>query len=1400
MSTTTINGTLILDGNLTCDGDIEVTYAGEIYPDMGALSEDSYYSCESESYIKTNGTTRVIKSTNGDITINGGINGEGRGFGVNQGPGANSTLESNLGQIKGYGATHAGLGAGVAKPGEILPNPLPCYGSYKAPVSVGSGSYGTYGGSAVKIEALAGLITIDGAINVNGGSGAVGVDTGGGAGGSVWIYGWRVDGSGIISADGGSTSYLYGGGGGGGYISVWYLNSNSSSLTFSVKGKNGGQDGKTYFEQLNSVIEEKFTGDILNTKWWEIKEQRVNIDNSLKLDATTGVQTSPEVLSNFNIEGQKITVDASYIPRNVEPDFYNADFVLFADDHNWAGIGRRPERLFAIYCIDGYVSQMSTSESYKDLTFRIAKNDSTFDFQYYDSTSTPITIYSAVLPKLDERTFRVQFKLTRDLSRKGRIMEQLKLTQQNIDNQYVSLAGFPSTLDDATSVTLSVIEGSYQIYGKDFYIDGAKLRWDTTAITPSLTDLFETGDVIRVQYEAEDRLDPIAADFDNFRAWDGIVTNAETDDPILYVDSVYGSDSSSGQQLHPLKNLFVATRWAKRGGIVVLYDGTHNSTDIRNKNLTLRGANGVKPTITSIYNQDTTGSGWEDNAVSFYNCQGMIKNLTLADSTVGVHINESPYFEVRECAFSNTVKAIESVNSDPIIMRNEIYDSSIGASLSESPDSSVYSNIIYDCSTAVSFNDSLNVNVTFNTIDDCDKAVIYDNSSSGIVASNNLTNLNTGLIISSDSSPVFSRGNNYFGTATDIVGTVDSTTNDFDADPLYIDQTSRNYVLNQGSPDIGTGLSVYDDLFIDFRGASRAYGEPSEVGAFEYIDGSHYDTDYYVAGRGNDYYEFGNIMDPFRTLDKANSVADSTIHIDGGHYDSTYWALCGEPMYLNPFTVLTVDSSHFVSYYRLTELDIENGYAKLPGFIIDQDSDFNVAINPLDKPVAGEPLTAGPAQKYGTDFVIEFGAIRWAGLGLDGLLENGDILRILFSGNFHRDVIDTVRISSHFSNLDFGRAIYVSSNGSDSTTLGGDGTNSGGDGSYDRPYRTVQKALSVSSDQDNIVLISGEYPIFDGTANRAIVPAFDKASVIDKYPRMYYDDFFVPRDFRAYNHVNYDHNWNSTYSGDSSVTIGAGYLGLVYDGSNEARSESAFNFIGDYETSTILRQGVDPLIFSTYSSDSTAALWLNNGDYTASITINGDTKSCWGHLNTQLSEKDDFFTEYLCLTADNTRNGYTSMSMMAYDNTASALNIVGGPSQSYGDDFIINGEKIIWSGLGLDGEVVPGDILRIIYRPVSLSGPIKTKISLDDNIISIKGYDYTSWHILNKRVLAPNFDSTWAIAASMNEYTEEGQGRGFISRLLVVADDINGTDKARDYKIRTQRRPIVLYEERDIAL
>lgn len=109
--TTTINGTLLLEGNLTCYGDITITTTGKVIPVPDEDLRKSYFSLDTFSYTTANGGSRTITSTIGDIYVYGLIDGKGYGFESNKGPGCNSLLTDSSGnENPGFGATHAGKG------------------------------------------------------------------------------------------------------------------------------------------------------------------------------------------------------------------------------------------------------------------------------------------------------------------------------------------------------------------------------------------------------------------------------------------------------------------------------------------------------------------------------------------------------------------------------------------------------------------------------------------------------------------------------------------------------------------------------------------------------------------------------------------------------------------------------------------------------------------------------------------------------------------------------------------------------------------------------------------------------------------------------------------------------------------------------------------------------------------------------------------------------------------------------------------------------------------------------------------------------------------------------------------------------------------------------------------
>jgi hypothetical protein len=181
----------------------------------------------------------VTVLNNATIVAGGSVNTDGRGYpiGGDPGPGAGARRDC-CGSGGGHGGT-GGRTAGGATGGAP-------YGSVTEPLAPGSAGGnsdsgpGPAGGGVVRLN-VANVLTIDGRVSANGVNGTIN-NTGGGAGGSVYLTAKTIAGQGAILADGGSGEWIDGGGGGGGRIAL-----HASTIAFAgelfARGGGGHQRG-----------------------------------------------------------------------------------------------------------------------------------------------------------------------------------------------------------------------------------------------------------------------------------------------------------------------------------------------------------------------------------------------------------------------------------------------------------------------------------------------------------------------------------------------------------------------------------------------------------------------------------------------------------------------------------------------------------------------------------------------------------------------------------------------------------------------------------------------------------------------------------------------------------------------------------------------------------------------------------------------------------------------------------------------------------------------------------------------------------------------------------------------------------------------------------------------------
>jgi PKD repeat protein len=1273
------NGNLTLNSYVTVTGSITVSPGGTIV----TVADELMDTIISPTYDpKTfNGKSSYITSLYSNINIQGTIDGAGYGFPPNTGPGANSTLSDNMGNsISQYGASHAGLGAGQGIPGttslreeyftlsslqadqkfviltyypstpydvavnviqggpqaygldfyveenklywrteglELLltegdiirvlyagdssitiPASKKTYGSYEAPTSIGSGSGEAAGGSGVKLVARCGTVSIDGTVNMNGENGIT-ARSGGGAGGSVWVEAFKIDGTGFISADGGNASYIYAGGGGGGYITLNYDKECTFSGTMSVQAYKGASEGITWVEPIEPFFWEKFTGTIWNTKWWDGTVAPVVLDNNVAMDTTAGDFRSPQVNSLFSISGKNILTDVDFSCGPTEPASHTSYFKLVIDSSNWVGVARDQSSLLAIDSINGIIDQTSLPYALTPTVFRIQKSDTTFAFQFIDSTAGPQTIRSKDIPGFQNSKFTVRL-------------------------------GTEKVSSDDLNVT-----------------------WD------------------------------------NFKVFSGVMHDIETTESKIYVDSSNGSDANDGRILTPLQNLFVATAWARHSGTVVLYDGTYNPTEIEHKNLTLMGANGAHPLITTAYVQDTTGSNWERSCLTLRDCGGMVKNINLSDATVAITTEETDSIEVQNCNITDSSVGISFVGytRDPQIIRNTIRRTSRAIVFdTQCFDPYVYSNVIHDCTNGIEAYDTHNLIVSSNTIDTGRSGVYLDRSSFAQVVSNNLTHIGpvfAAVQVSADSSATL-YNNNFFASAFFNSGPIIDASNNISVDPKYINYPARDFQLQASSPDRSSGSQRFDHYYLDRRGARRLSEPGYDIGAYEFIDSTvHPSGAYYVGWNGDDYLNNGTEVSKYRTLDKAMVNADASVVIDGGLYDSYFLALRNQEVKINPVTVL-------------------------PG---------------------GRTLTI-------------------------------------------------LRLQTHDSQINITDTAFVSGSGSDSS----------GVGSPSNPYRTIQKALQDSS-ASNILVLSGEYELFNGVDNKTLVAFADRTRL--EYAGRYLEDLFWTPPTMLPNHTIDDSLWNL----DASSFIQEGYIGLTYDGVNTSEVTSVFSFTPNYEIGIELRQTVDPINFSAHNADNTVIISYNNSDWTSTLYTGNKLYSCWSTMGTV--ERTPF-TDYLYIGGDATSNKSIPLSY-TLDSSNVSMNIVGGSAQEVGTDFYIQDSHIKWDGKGLESEIAVGDILRVIYYARELSDLLQFKIAVNDGLLTIRGRGVSgSWTRLMKRTLLSDSSSPWSASFYMDRTGSVVDrsityGHGYGSKFHLNASSITGTDRDEPYAMKTWRQPITLY-------
>ena len=186
----------------------------KLYVDAGAQVNGSVRIASGGTLSHLSGaSTRMNLNIAGDFTLDSGgtVTASGRG---NESKGSKT---SNCGGAYG---------------GRSLSGGASCYGSIRRPTHYGSTGVGTgksNGGGAIRITAT-GAMTINGTVACNGANATYRT----GSGGSIWLTGASISGTGTISANGGNQSDRNISPGGGGRIAIWLTGSGADFSNFNI--------------------------------------------------------------------------------------------------------------------------------------------------------------------------------------------------------------------------------------------------------------------------------------------------------------------------------------------------------------------------------------------------------------------------------------------------------------------------------------------------------------------------------------------------------------------------------------------------------------------------------------------------------------------------------------------------------------------------------------------------------------------------------------------------------------------------------------------------------------------------------------------------------------------------------------------------------------------------------------------------------------------------------------------------------------------------------------------------------------------------------------------------------------------------------------------------------------
>lgn len=178
-------------------------------------------------------------------------------------------------------------------------------------------------------------------------------------------------------------------------------------------------------------------------------------------------------------------------------------------------------------------------------------------------------------------------------------------------------------------------------------------------------------------------------------------------DRVLYVDSINGNDSNRGNLLiSPVRTLTHALSRAVNNSLIVLQSGSYGSATVNKQDISIRGAYGTLPTVTSITATDSSIK---------------LDNLNFSGASTGVSLINSSInkgsISLQRCKFNSIANAVSLTRCRSVSMhQNEFISCSQAVVLFSTEQAAISSNVVDNSDNAFSISSVSQLDFFLNTI------------------------------------------------------------------------------------------------------------------------------------------------------------------------------------------------------------------------------------------------------------------------------------------------------------------------------------------------------------------------------------------------------------------------------------------------------------------------------------------------------------------------------------------------------------------------------------------------------------------------------------------------------------------------------------------------------------